>query len=350
LNFPIWSQFVQLIETGLVFINTAIGDHPALAIIIFTILIKVAMLPLTMKQLNSSKRMQELQPQIKELQKKYAKDKQKLTQETMALYREHNASPTSGCLPMLVQWPVFFGLYSAILNLSNTVFNVPFLWLPSLAHPDPYFILAILAGAAQFVQQRMMMPAGGKKNQDSTQAATNTMMQFMPLMIVVFAWQFASGAVLYWIVSSVFGIVQQYFVTGWGSLIDLLPFLPEPKHQAESAVFASKKARAQGTPKSLAAPKSETIEADEGTPVAPVRPRGLMGWMERMAAMQNPNTQANISSDGDEPPGDEVTTPSEETEEGEEALASVYKQTGQKPRKSNPRKGGARRGKRKANS
>ncbi|MCL5256177.1 MAG: YidC/Oxa1 family membrane protein insertase, partial [Chloroflexi bacterium] len=219
MSIPIWDQFISLIMLALTTINMLIGNHPAIAIIILTAVIKGIMFPLTMKQLHSSKEMQLIQPKIKELQKKYGKDKQTLTQETMKLYKEHGVNPAAGCLPMLVQLPVFFALYGAILNLSKTTFGVPFLWLPSLAHPDPFFILPVLAMVTQFIQQRMMMPAGAPR--DSQTQMTNSMMQFMPIMILIFAWNFSSGAVIYWVTSTVFSIVQQYFVTGWGSLFEL---------------------------------------------------------------------------------------------------------------------------------
>ncbi len=196
-----------------------------IAIILFTVLLRLLMLPLTLQSLKSSKAMQELQPQLRELQKRYAKDKEKLTQETMRLYREAGINPAMGCLPMLIQIPIFFAIYWAILEAPHRggSFAASFLWLPSLASEDPYKILPILAGVTQFIQQRMMMPPGG--GSDPQQKAMNNAMQFMPLMIVVFAWNFASGPVLYWVASSVFSAVQQYFITGWGSLPELFSFV-----------------------------------------------------------------------------------------------------------------------------
>jgi YidC/Oxa1 family membrane protein insertase len=223
------------------------------AIILFTVLLRLLMLPLTLQSLKSSKAMQDLQPQLRELQKKYAKDKEKLTQETMRLYREAGINPAMGCLPMLIQIPIFFAIYWAILEVSHRggSFAAPFLWLPSLASEDPYKILPILAGVTQFIQQRMMTPPGG--GSDPQQKAMNNAMQFMPLMIVVFAWSFASGPVLYWVASSVFSAVQQYFITGWGSLPELFAFL-RPKtisSQAPStrADPGATEVRAEGQPK-----------------------------------------------------------------------------------------------------
>ena len=125
------------------------------------------MLPLTVKSLRSSKAMQELQPKIKELQKKHGKDRQRISQETMALYQQYRVNPMAGCLPMLIQIPIFFGLYSAIMNLSTSgagLWDRELLWLPSLADPDPWHILPIVAGLFQFVQTQMMRPANQPKS------------------------------------------------------------------------------------------------------------------------------------------------------------------------------------------
>lgn len=196
-----------------------------LTIILFTIAVRLIMLPLTIKQLQSSKAMQEIQPALRELQKKYGKDREKLMQEQMKLYKEYGFNPAMGCLPMLIQMPVWIGLYGALLTLANpdSIFHVTmggFLWIPNLAVPEgPPYILALLTGITQWVVQRMMTPV----NQDPQQAQMNRMMQFMPLMFIIFAFQVGSGLVLYWVTSNVISMVQQYFFTGWGSLAPLLP-------------------------------------------------------------------------------------------------------------------------------
>src|SRR5690606_19992118 len=135
-----------------------------LAIILFTILIKTVLLPLTIKSVRSTAAMQALQPKIKELQKKYGKDRQRLSQETMKLYSEYNINPAAGCLPLLLQMPIFFGLFWAIRRSSEGAegtFAESFLWISSIAEPDKISLglfsiapLAILAGVAQFVQMR----------------------------------------------------------------------------------------------------------------------------------------------------------------------------------------------------
>jgi len=230
----LWDQFVGLIEWGLAWTADLTGSS-GIAIILFTILVKTLLLPLTIKSVRSTVVMQELQPKIRELQKKYGQDRQRLSAETMKLYQEHGVNPMSGCLPVLLQIPVFFGLYFAIRNLSTNegaAWSNGFLWIPDLAQPDPLRILPILAGAFQFVQTRMTRPAGQGKIQDPQQQMMYTMMLFMPLMVVIFGWNFASGPVLYWVVSALYSVVQQWLITGWGAMRDWFPFLPDlPEHR-----------------------------------------------------------------------------------------------------------------------
>jgi YidC/Oxa1 family membrane protein insertase len=185
----------------------------------------------------------------------------------------------SGCLPMLIQIPIFFGLYRAIVELSNSgtqYWSDNFLWIESLADPDPYKILPILAGVFQFVQTRMMRPANQGKITDPQQAMMNQMMNFMPLMVVIFGWNFASGPVIYWVTQSVFSVIQQWFITGWGSMKDWFPNLPEmPEHR-----------RLGYRPPRPA--EEVVVVSGEG---AAVRQTGFMGWMQRK--MEQQQDQAN---------------------------------------------------------
>jgi YidC/Oxa1 family membrane protein insertase len=269
---PGWNAFVDLLERALNFL--AVHLHSAgLAVIVFTIIIKTLLLPLTIKATRSSKAMQELQPKIKELQKKYAKDKQKLYQETTKLYSQYQANPMAGCLPMLIQMPIFLGLYRAIDHLSNgnagfvtsDYWEMGFLWLPSLAEPDPYHILPVLAGILQFIQTKMMRPAGMGKSSDPQQAMMNTMMNFLPITVVLFGWGFASGPVIYWVAQSAYSVIQQWLITGWGSMKDWFPWLPElPEHRRLG----------YRPPRD---PSEFVVLSEDGTPI---RPKGVMGWFQ----------------------------------------------------------------------
>ena len=269
-----WNSFVDLITWGLVSIADFTGNG-GLAIILFTVLIKTVLLPLTIKSVKSTAAMQELQPRIKELQKKYGKDRQRLSQETMQLYAEYNINPAAGCLPMLLQMPIFFGLFFAIRNSAQGGeghFADSFLWLGSLAEADQFELLffpiaplAILAGIFQFVQMRMMRPRNQGKVTDPQQAMMQMMMNFMPLMVVVFGWNFPSGVVLYWAVQSIYSVVQQWFITGWGAIGDWAPWLPElPEHRRLGHRKPS---------------KSNVVVSGK-----PVQQRGVMGWMQRQAS------------------------------------------------------------------
>jgi YidC/Oxa1 family membrane protein insertase len=231
---PIWDQYVDFLKWVLESIGDRVGSG-GVAIIIFTIIVRTAILPITIKSIKSMKSMQDIQPKIKELQKKYKGDRVRLQQETMALYQTYGVNPVAGCLPALLQIPIFFGVYRAIISLSNSdtgVWHGSFLWLDSLSEPDPWKILPIAAGVFQFIQTFMSMPAGQGKVTDPQQAMMQTMMKILPITVVLFGWTFASGAVLYWATQSIYGIIQQWFITGWGKLNDYVPGLPElPEHR-----------------------------------------------------------------------------------------------------------------------
>jgi YidC/Oxa1 family membrane protein insertase len=205
---------------------TSLTGSLGLGIILFTIFTRIALLPLTIKQLQSSKKMQELQPIIQELRRKYGKDQQKFTQEMTKVYREHKANPAGGCLPLVIQLPIFIGVYQAVHALStNPVAAGGFLWLPSLAAKDPYYILPVISIALQLLTSLMAMP----KIQDPQQKVMSQTMLLMPIFFGYIAFTFNSGAVLYWVMGSLLAVVQQYFVSGWGSLSNYLTFLPERK-------------------------------------------------------------------------------------------------------------------------
>src|SRR5205807_6966771 len=172
---------------------------------------------------------------IKEIQQKYKGDREALTKAQMALYKEEGVNPASGCLPLLIQMPILYALFFVFNELklaSGTIYHQPFLWF-TLDKPDNLFVhfgphsglgpLPLMAGLAQWVQQRMMM----QPTSDPQQRTTQQIMQFMPLMIVVFAVNYPSGLALYWVTSTLFSIVLQYFITGWGQLFKSPFHVPE---------------------------------------------------------------------------------------------------------------------------
>ena len=236
----IWYAYRDFLQSVLEGIANTVHSG-GLAIIIFTIIVKTILLPLTLKSIRSMKAMQDIQPKIKELQKKHGKNREELQKQTMALYAAHQVNPVAGCLPMIIQIPIFFGVYHAISNLAHGgggYFADDFLWLrglgdtSALGTADAWKILPIAAGVFQFVQMRMSRPQNAPAATDPQQQIMNTMMNIMPLMVIVFGWSFASGAVLYWATQSVYSAVQQWFVSGWGQLKNWAPWLPEmPEHR-----------------------------------------------------------------------------------------------------------------------
>lgn len=264
----IWSGFIGFMEQTLLWFSMLTGSA-GLGIILFTICARLLILPLTLTSIRSSRKMQELQPMIKELQRKYGKDKQKLQQETVKLYQEYKVNPAGSCLPMLLQLPIFIGVYWAVLHLLDPNYQEsltpavaeklhdpavqeilarPFLGLDLGTKPFDgqsftlenfqgvqFLILPVLAITLQFMQQVMAMP----RVQDPQQRMMSKMMLFMPLFFAYITMIFPAGAVLYWVTSSVVGIIQQYFTSGWGSLANYLKFLPPDKRAKQSMAALS---------------------------------------------------------------------------------------------------------------
>ena len=239
--FDIWNLvIIQPMINGLVLLYSWTFSNFGLAILAFTVLVRLAMVPLTVKQSRQIKAMGQLQPLMKEIQERHKGDRQKASQETMRLYKERGVNPL-GCLgPMFIQFPIWIGLYQAILQtvpsnpeslvgLSRHLYDwlpqvhsvIPldsrFLWM-DLAIPDPSpFVMPVLVGASMFVMQKMTtMPTA-----DERQASTNRMMLWMmPAMFGFFTLNFPSGLALYWVVSNIVGVAIQGFVTGWGPLLN----------------------------------------------------------------------------------------------------------------------------------
>ena len=178
------------------------------SIIIVTILIKIALLPLTLKQDKSMKEMKKIQPELEKLKEKYANDKQMLNIKTMELYKEHKVNPLGGCLPLLLQLPILFALFGVLRN-GIIPKDSSFLWL-KLSVPDPFYVLPVLNGAVSFFQQKLMGSA------DSNPQMKN-MMYIFPIMMIYISYRMPSGLQLYWLTSSILAVVQQYFIMKKGA-------------------------------------------------------------------------------------------------------------------------------------
>lgn len=175
------------------------------AIILLTILIRVVLVPFTLSQMRMTRKMQELQPELKRLQEKFKKDPQRLNQETMALWKRARVNPLSGCLPLLLQFPFLIALFN-VLQQFNYAAQPSFLWLADLSKADGTYLLPILAAVTTWWQSKITAMPG---QNDPTQ---RTMTVAMPLMIGWMATRFASGLSLYWVVSNLLGVVQQYLM------------------------------------------------------------------------------------------------------------------------------------------
>jgi len=176
------------------------------AIILLTIAIRLIIMPIYQRQMISMKKMAQLAPRIKEIQKKYKGDTQRINQAQMDLYREYKVNPLAGCLPMLIQLPFLWAIYAAIREFH---FAGSFLWLPSLSVADPYFILPVLAAATTFWQTRIATPQTGT---DKSQQMIMSIL--MPVFVGYWAWKFPAALSIYWVVSNFFAIAQQYLMVG----------------------------------------------------------------------------------------------------------------------------------------
>ncbi|UQZ34194.1 hypothetical protein C2I18_12030 [Paenibacillus sp. PK3_47] len=177
-----------------------------LAVLVMVIIVRTLILPLTMKQVKSSRAMQAIQPELQKIQKKYKDQPEKVQQETMRLFQENKVNPMAGCLPLIVQMPIFIALYNSI-YYNPDLREHSFLWL-QLGQPDHLFILPLLAAATTFLQTRMMM----KMNPVQQQGPMQFMMMVYPVLIFIMSYNFPAALPLYWVYSNIYTIVQNYFL------------------------------------------------------------------------------------------------------------------------------------------
>lgn len=211
-----FASLVNFISNSIQFfynLTASIGfPNYGLAILLFTVVVKMILFPLTATQVRSMKKMQEIQPKIKELQAKHKKDPQKAQQAVMELYQKAGVNPFAGCLPLLVQMPILFALFSSLRVFFDPVKHpayvnldhAHFLWISNLGTPDPW-ILPVLVAGFTFLQQKISMGASN----DQTQ---KTMLYVMPLMIGWFSRSFPSGLALYWVMYSIMSGLEQLVI------------------------------------------------------------------------------------------------------------------------------------------
>ena len=231
----------SILYQALLFFYHLFGGNLGLPIIAITLLTKIILIPLVVPSMRSAKKMQELKPALDKLKNKH-KDKAELQKAQMALYKEKGINPAAGCLPQIVQIIILISLYQVFINfikqpsIGGIMVNPHFLYL-DLTKPDSTYIMPVLAGVSQFIFS-LMMQAGveahvqnpkkkveKKKEEDSLEMATSMqqqMLYMMPLMTVVISLKFQSGLVLYWVISTLFSIIQQYYFSGLGGLKPVL--------------------------------------------------------------------------------------------------------------------------------
>lgn len=181
-----------------------------LAIILLTIVVKVIFYPMTQKAFESGRKMQMLQPELNEIKEKYKDDKMLQSQETMKLFQKHKVSPAGGCLPTLIQLPVWFALYNALLY-SVELYDSSFLYLEDLTSPDPYGVLPVMYGILMFGSQKLMRPSNQGEVSEQ-QAMMMKMMKYMTVMFTIFMFTFPSGLVIYFCCNMLLSTLQQFLI------------------------------------------------------------------------------------------------------------------------------------------
>ena len=245
-----WDLFISLFVNVLIWIYDVVGHNFGLAIILFTILIRIVTWPLNAQQMKGAAAMQELQndKEWQAIQKKYAKDREKLAQEQMRVYRERGINPFGSCLPTLIQFPIIIALYQSIIralgstpldllklsrslslpNVSELIpLNSKFLWM-DLGRPEAVLIfgigiptLAVIVAITTYIQAKLTMPPSANPG-DQAAAMSNMMSIYMPLLLGYFAITFASGLSIYFITSNLLGILQ-YAMQGKANWRNLIP-------------------------------------------------------------------------------------------------------------------------------
>lgn len=215
-----WGSIVNGVASVLSFLydlTVSIGiPSYAIAIILLTLLIKIVTYPLTRKQMHSMRKMQEIQPQVAEIQKKHKNNPEKANKEVMELYKQNDANPLSGCLPLLIQMPILIALFQALQTYQYQDLGSSLFWITHLKDPDPIYVIPIIVAVTTYFQTKLTTPPSVAGNQsNSTQ---KVMLYMMPLFIGYISMKFPAGLGLYWIFFSLFGTLQQMYINRQPSL------------------------------------------------------------------------------------------------------------------------------------
>ncbi len=320
----VFNPIFQLLYILLVWLQKVTGDI-GIAIILMTLIVRTALIPLFRRQIVSTKRMQLIQPELKELQKRYKGDRAKYSAAQMELFKERGINPASGCVPLLLQLPLlmiiysvisqgltnpnpqamftFFGLHlvdytcvnhlgTAAYNAYEPCINTTVAWLgnmdisvkqvlfPNIPLLSWFSILAAASALLQLLQSRMTMPPSTAAFSDQNSKVQRQLVLFLPLISLAYGGFLPAGLFIYWIVTTIFGIAQQYLIVGWGSTFPLFGFTPrfaldhrprfpveEPKVVTGGALGAARK------PATVRPPTDRTPAARTASAAATVRPR-----------------------------------------------------------------------------
>jgi YidC/Oxa1 family membrane protein insertase len=185
------------------FLYKLVGNW-GVAIILLVILVRLLLFPLTFRGMVSMYKLKELAPKMKQIQERYKNDPQKLQMHMMKLYKEHNVNPLGGCLPLLLQIPIFYGIYKFLLY-SIELKGAHFLWIKDLSEMDPYFILPVLMGITMYIHQKLTPT----NFQDPMQ---EKVFKFLPVIFTIMMATFPAGLVLYWTTNNILSILQQWII------------------------------------------------------------------------------------------------------------------------------------------
>lgn len=215
---PITNIFNMFFDGILSIVNaigiTNVGVSYVVAVFLLTLLVRLLVLPLNIKQMKSQAAMQEIQPEIAKLQKKYKNNPEKANQEMMKLYQQYKINPMSGCLPMLIQMPILFALYYVFITpeFTSALQGQSFLWIKDLSAGDPMYILPILSAATTYLSSYIMSKSMASSNPQNPGMNMNTMNIVMAGMMGFMSMGFPSMLVMYWIMGNILQMVQTYFL------------------------------------------------------------------------------------------------------------------------------------------
>lgn len=214
----IFSPVVEVLGRVLLYFHTTLGLEWWLAIVLLTVVVRTLLFPLTIKQVRSMRAMQELRPELEKIRTKHKDNRQKQQEEQMKLFQERNVNPLGGCLPILIQMPIFIGIFYVIRVFGGVPGQTParyesfteggILWFVDLSHRDPYLILPILSAVTMLLSMEITNKA--------MEPQQRWLMRILPLGITVFLWTFPAGLFVYWITSNIVTLVQNYVIYNFG--------------------------------------------------------------------------------------------------------------------------------------